>query len=129
MLQLARNPKFWLAGFSLWLGSLWVSSSFSHVGTYMPPVNHVDKVVHFAYFLGGGGLWSAYLFCRNPANPDWWRIFIAAVSVVAAVGILDEWHQSFTLGRSGNDPYDWIADLLGGSSGALIFRRMHHLLK
>lgn len=129
MSRLARNPKFWLAGFFVWFGVLWILSSSSNVGPYMPTVNHFDKVAHFGYFLGGGGLWSAYLFRRRPENPNWWRIFIAAVLVVAAVGVLDEWHQSFTPGRSGNDPFDWMADLLGAATGALIFRKLHHLLR
>ena len=95
----------------------------------MPPVNHFDKVAHFGYFLGGGGLCSAYLFCRSPENSNWRQIFIVAVLILAAVGILDEWHQSFTPGRSGNDPFDWMADLLGAGVGALILRKLHHLLR
>jgi len=129
MSWLPRNPKFWFAGFSIWFGVLWILSSSSNVGPYMPSVSHFDKVAHFGYFLGGGGLWSAYLFRRSPENPNWRRIFIAAVWVVAAVGVLDEWHQSFTPGRSGNDPFDWMADLLGAGTGALIFRKLHHLLR
>ena len=31
----------------------------------------------------------------------------------AAVGWFDEWHQTFTPGRSGLDVYDWMADVTG----------------
>lgn len=53
---------------------------------------------------------------------------MTAVIVIGIVGILDEYHQSFTPGRSGNDPYDWLADVVGGMVGALVFKRVHHLL-
>lgn len=34
------------------------------------------------------------------------------------VGIIDEYHQTFTPGRTGNDLGDWIADILGSIAGA-----------
>lgn len=105
-------------------------SSFSRVGDYSPPINHFDKIAHFGYFFGGSGLLCAYLFLRKPAAPVRWKSLITtAVIVMAIVGILDEYHQSFTPGRSGNDPFDWLADVLGGTVGALVFKRVHHLLK
>jgi VanZ family protein len=36
------------------------------------------------------------------------------------VGGLDEWHQTFTPGRSGGDVWDWLADMTGGFIGAFI---------
>lgn len=130
MRRLAQSPRFWLAGFLLWLAVLYLFSSFSQVQDYSPRINHFDKIAHFGYFFGGSGLLSAYLFWRKPAEPVRWGTLIAtAVICIAIVGILDEYHQSFTPGRSGNDPFDWLADVLGGIAGAFVFKRVHHLLK
>lgn len=57
------------------------------------------------------------------------ELITAAVVVIALIGALDEYHQSFTPGRSGNDPFDWLADLLGAIAGAFTFKHIHHLLK
>jgi VanZ family protein len=130
MLQLPRSPRFWLAGFAFWLVALFLLSSFSLVSDYTPSINHFDKVAHFGYFFGGSGLLCAYLFRRKPAPPVHWKsLLITVVIVIAIVGILDEYHQSFTPGRSGNDPFDWLADVSGGIAGAFVFRKIHHLLK
>ncbi len=129
MRWLPRHPNFWLAGFLLWLGVLWGLSSFTPPGEEVPPVEHLDKIVHFGYFFGGSGLLCAWLFRRHPENPNWKAIIATAVLIIALIGALDEYHQTFTPGRSGNDPFDWLADLLGGAVGALTFQRIHRLLK
>ena len=129
MPRLPRHPRFWLAAFLLWFGLLWLLSSFSSGGAIGPSIPHFDKVAHFGYFFGGSVLLSGYLFFRRPARPDWKWIIITAVSLVALTGCLDEWHQSFTPGRSGNDPYDWLADVLGATAGALAFKRFHRRLQ
>ena len=126
---LPRHPNFWLAGFLLWFGVLWGLSSFRIPSEGVPPIPHLDKVVHFGYFFGGSGLICAWLFRRRPKNPNWKAIIATAILVVALIGGLDEYHQSFTPGRSGNDLSDWIADVLGATAGALVFKRIHHWLK
>jgi VanZ family protein len=130
MPRLPRSPRFWLAGFAFWLVALYLLSSFSLVSDYSPSINHFDKIAHFGYFFGGSGLLCAYLFRRRPSAPVRWRsLIMTALIVIAILGILDEYHQSFTPGRSGNDPFDWLADVLGGTCGAFVFKRFHHLLK
>jgi VanZ family protein len=129
MPRLPRHPGFWLAAFLLWFGVLWGLSSFRIPSEGDPLIPHFDKIAHFGYFFGGSGLLSAWLFRRDPAQPNWWKIIGTSVLVIALVGALDEFHQSFTPGRSGNDPGDWAADLLGGMAGAAVFKRLHHLLK
>lgn len=129
MPRLPRNPKFWLAGFLIWFAILWGLSSFKLPGDFIPPVNHFDKIEHFGYFFGGGGLLCAWLYRRNPEQPDWRKLIVTAVVLIALIGALDEYHQSFTPGRSGNDPFDWLADVLGATAGAFTFKRMHHLVK
>ena len=53
---------------------------------------------------------------------------ITVVIVLAMVGVLDEWHQSWIPERSGNDFGDWLADVAGALAGALVFKRFHRLL-
>ena len=36
----------------------------------------------------------------------------------AIIGALDEYHQTFTPGRSGNDPWDLLADTVGAAAGS-----------
>ena len=129
MTRIPRQRKFWLACFLLWFAVLWILSSSSNVGKYAPHIANFDKVEHFGYFFGGSGLLCAWLFRLRPDRPNWKAIISTAVIVIALTGWFDEWHQSFTPGRSGNDPYDWLADLLGATAGAFVFKRIHHRLK
>ena len=129
MAWIPRHPRFWLAAFLLWFVVLWVLSSMDFSTPYKPPVSNFDKVEHFGYFLGGSGLLSAWLYRRNPDKPNWKKIILTAIGVIALVGLLDEFHQTFTPNRSGNDPFDWLADVLGATVGAFIFRLLHGWLK
>lgn len=113
----------------LWFGVLWVLSSYSLVDTYSPPVSNIDKVQHFGYFFGGSGLLCAGLYRCRPDRPNWKFIISTTIVVIALVGWLDEYHQTFTPGRSGNDPYDWLADFAGAIAGAFTFKKLHRLLK
>jgi VanZ family protein len=127
MARLPRHPRFWLGAFLLWFAILWLLSSFSlsAAGDYMPPISHFDKVEHFSYFFGGSLLLCGYLYRRNPTAVNWRTLIVVAVMVMALTGWLDEWHQTYTPGRSGNDPYDGLADLLGATAGAFVFKRIH----
>ena len=124
-----KRPGVWLAGVIVWWLTLWFFSAGNPSIPGGPEIPHMDKVCHFGYFLGGGGLLSALLFCRRPAAPSWRSIALVVVLSLALVGALDEWHQSFNPERSGNDPWDWLADVLGGTAGFLIFKRCHRLLR
>lgn len=42
------------------------------------------------------------------------------VIVAGVVGVLDEFHQSHTPGRHGNDPGDVAADITGGVIAAML---------
>lgn len=61
-------------------------------------------------------------------RPDWRVVVCAAVLVAAIAGWIDEWHQSFTPMRNGMDPWDWLADIFGGTAGALLVRALHRRL-
>ncbi len=79
-----------------------------------------DKVLHFTYFLIGAILLSIALHLRrDPRRASFpWSLLVVTISL-AAIGALDEWHQSWIPTRSGNDLGDWIADVLGSLTGAL----------
>lgn len=71
-----------------------------------PNIIGIDKIVHFFVF----GL-LATLVVRNGYPPR--RSWIAVV-MVSLFGATDEWHQSFTPGRSMQSA-DWVADTLGAA--------------
>jgi VanZ family protein len=129
MPRLPRRPNFWLFAMFVWFGVLWGLSSFALPGVPSPPVDHFDKLVHFGYFFGGAILLSAHLFFKNPGSPSWRVIIPAVIVFIALVGALDEFHQSFIPGRSGNDLPDWLADVMGGTIGALTFKAIHRRLQ
>lgn len=76
----------------------------------------LDKLAHFCLF----GL-LATLVLRNRAV---WRLRgwrgVIAVAVVSAFGATDEWHQSFTPGRS-VEFADWIADTAGAMLAVTLY--------
>lgn len=124
-----RHPLPWFAAFALWFGILWWLSS--GVPAVPPPLQFTasDKVLHFGYFFGGAGLLSAALYLRYPAEAATRSRLWLSILIVSLVGALDEFHQSFIPMRSGNDPYDLAADILGAIAGSyafLPFRKLFH---
>ncbi|HEX9101058.1 MAG TPA: VanZ family protein, partial [Polyangia bacterium] len=72
-----------------------------------------DKVVHageYAVF--------ALLLARAIGARWWWLAIVAG----ALYGVSDEFHQTFTPMRSGNDLGDMTADLVGSAIGAVSWR-------
>jgi VanZ family protein len=51
------------------------------------------------------------------------------VVIIATFGALDEFLQTFTPGRTGDDIYDWTADVLGALTGALLSLLAHDRLR
>lgn len=118
----------WAFGFLFWAGLLWILSSQSSIKT-PDPFPHFDKVQHFLYFAGGGFLAAGTLFRLKP-DPQRNRLrLFGAVLITALVGAIDEWHQLSTPGRIGGDLGDWLADLTGGTAGALLLSRIHPRLR
>ena len=113
-----QSPRFWWSGYAAWFVLLTVLSSLSGVPVEGPRIPHLDKVLHFVYFAGGGLALSVALqltFSRIRKKP--WILGITVVAASALVGWLDVWHQSFTPGRQGLDLGDWSADVVGGLAG------------
>ncbi len=118
-------PGFWLGAFVSWCVLLFTLSSFTVPAPDGPEIPHLDKIIHFLFFGGGCGLLCIYLFRRKPEKVNWPRLMLIAVLTISCIGLLDEWHQSFTPGRSGNDPLDWAADTFGAIVAAVVFKMIH----
>ena len=114
-----RKPVAYLCLLGIWFVTLWFLSASHPMPKNGPEIPHLDKVAHFTYFCMGGIFLSASglvlwpFFKRHRI-----RFFCAVVLIGAVIGRLDEYHQTFTPGRSGNDMGDWVADSLGCSFGA-----------
>ena len=114
-----KRPNFWIAAWIAWFITLWLLSSGNPAPKDLPPIPHLDKVAHFGFFFGGAGLLCAWLRHYFKKLNTFQCIWITTL-VGSLVGILDEYHQSFTPGRTGNDVYDWIADSAGSFAGAIV---------
>ncbi len=87
-----------------------------------------DKAEHFLAFAAGAANLALVVRWSTAWPPA--RVALVAILAIAFFGAIDEIHQLFTPGRSGGDPFDWIADTLGAAAGAgatLLFhvRRSH----
>ena len=124
--RIIAAPALWLGLFIFWAVTLYVLSSFSKtMPDGGPEIPHLDKIMHFGYFLGGGMIFTTYLLLRKGTTaPAHLRILVPFI-LLAIIGALDEYHQTFTPGRSGNDPFDWLADVLGASTGIFLAHSLH----
>lgn len=120
-----RTPWFWCATWLCWLATLWILSAGNpsiNTGLHIP---HFDKIAHFGYFCCGAGVLYAWLHTRQrPARPA--IRYLITISAGTIIGALDEWHQYFTPGRMGLDPYDWLADLTGSITGTFLMAMVLH---
>jgi VanZ family protein len=103
---------------SLWLPPLVYMAAIYFLSSESDPVPQVttriwDKALHFVEY---GGL--AVLWCRALLGEGigWPAALVLALVATSAYGASDEWHQSFTPGRS-SDVRDWMADSLGAAIG------------
>ena len=107
----------------VWFATLWFLSGRPLGGTQITPSDYpIDKVFHFGYFFGGGGLLSAAALSTKTLVPSLEHDAPdLVVLILSAVGSLDEWHQSWYPFRSGNDAGDLTADIFGALAGTLLF--------
>ena len=128
--HLERSRTWWILLVLWWLGTF-VASSFA-VGPPKPPgfeIPHLDKILHFCWFAGGGFALSLAIRLRRPPPDSVIVRAILPILLMSLLGMLDEYRQSFTPGRSGNDAGDWLADTLGGTLGVICAawaRRIFH---
>ncbi|MEO7599485.1 MAG: VanZ family protein [Opitutus sp.] len=78
-----------------------------------PSIEGIDKVAHFCVY---GLLATLVVRLGNHRRFAW-----VALVLVSAYGITDEWHQSFTPGRS-VEFADWLADTLGAALAIFLYR-------
>lgn len=129
MRSLARflsHPLPWGFAVLVWAVVLFFLSERNHV-PIGPEIPHMDKVLHATYFMLGSAclvLWGRF---REGRFTGAWVVI--PLIFAALVGALDEWHQSFVPGRSGNDVGDWLADVTGGVLGLLLGRLIHRWLR
>jgi VanZ family protein len=88
----------------------------------MPEVSHFDKLLHLgAYGVLGILFYRTYLAGWPQALTR--TLIWASVISTALYGLSDEIHQYFVPERCA-DPLDWLADAVGGTSGAVIYQRL-----
>ncbi|MFA7234704.1 MAG: VanZ family protein [Terrimicrobiaceae bacterium] len=115
-------PTLWLI-FFLWVGILLCVSS--QPGSACPdlPVPHGDKALHFLFFSSGALSLGAAI--RATFGIRWTSLFLVVIVSLGALGLADEIHQLFVTGRSGGDPFDWLADLTGTCCGLALLRTFY----
>ena len=124
----------YLCVLAAWAITLWFLSAGNPAPKNTPDIPHLDKVAHFLYFLAGGIMLATCGLVIWPAfKRRKWIFFIGVTLMSSVIGRLDEYHQTFTPGRSGNDYGDWLADTLGGAAGAffilwIVLPRIRHLV-
>lgn len=104
--------------FVIWLVSLWVLSSLPGDDVQLPPFPGADKLEHLLYFAVGGALLALSISAIRSWKP--WRVTWTVLLAMAVIGALDEFHQLHTVNRAGADPFDWLADCVGGFLGAVV---------
>ena len=97
---------------------IFIASTRSQVAG--PPIANSDKMGHFAVFGMLATLVLRALCLRRagttlPRYATW-----IAVLLVSIYGMTDEWHQSFTPGRS-VEVGDWLADTSGALLAVLLY--------
>jgi len=99
----------WFLGFLLLVGAVFIESLFAPtIDNSLIP--NLDKMVHFAVF----GL-LAFLLLRSLRAFGFtgnWRIFLGVILTITLLGVLDEWVQSGTPGRTAST-MDVLADVTG----------------
>ena len=106
----------WWWAVALYMIAIFVLSSMSTVP--QPPVPGIDKPEHYIAY--GGLAIIAFLAVRQSRkNWNMLAVALAAIAIASAYGMTDEFHQSFVPART-PDIWDWVTDVLGAISGALI---------
>ncbi|MBR57468.1 MAG: hypothetical protein CMH54_05340 [Myxococcales bacterium] len=106
-----RIEYIWIGVGIAWATLIWLLSSVPSSGLSRPPFVGADKVVHFLLFAVLGFAWVRGL---RPGFAFLWGLVV----LVAAYGVLDEWHQTWVPGRTATIG-DVIADALGSIIGCL----------
>lgn len=118
----ARLGLGWLP-FIVWLIALTVLSSMPGQSFGPLPFPGADKLVHVALFIVGSATLMRALLRTSPWPPA--RLALIGGLIMLAIGGMDEFHQRYTPGRSGNDPGDLAADAVGSLIGIAAILIIH----
>lgn len=126
--RLFSRPQFWFGVVGLWFAILFALSSISLKFPPGPQITYADKFQHALYFTIGATCLHVGL---RLSKTQWGLLFVLGLTVLfcALIGAFDEFHQTFTPNRSGNDPADWLADVLGGFIGSGLGHLLYLRLK
>ena len=114
MRQLLQRNNFWVNQFPalFWTALLFTLSSISDLKAPQIDLGFEDKIYHFLVYTVYG-LFLARAFWHQKRFPGLRKNFLLAALLVGVIfGLSDEFHQSFTPGRS-VEWGDWLADTLG----------------
>lgn len=113
--SLSKRRWFWPGALA---ALIFLASSRSQIAG--PNIPGSDKVAHFAVY----GLLATLVLRALLGSKGKLARHAAWLSIVlvSAYGVSDEWHQSFTPGRS-VEAADWLADTLGGALAVTLYCR------
>lgn len=126
-MSLLQRPAAAWGGVIVWAGAIWFGSSLQ-IGSDSPLTRFgPDKAGHFIEFGILAMLAANALLTRPPRSATTKRrkviVWSQAVAIIALWGVIDEIHQLGVPGRT-SDPFDVVADILGGMVGAWLLLRM-----
>lgn len=101
----------------LWAAAVWTVGGMESTPS-IPSVRGLDKVAHFAMY---GVL--GFLLARGWSKVGWRGAWLLPALFALLLGMADELRQRSVPGRSA-DPFDWVADVSGASTGVFIALRM-----
>ena len=116
------TPALWLV-FIIWAGILIIVSSRPGIPGPEPSILGFDKLQHFVFFASGAMVFGAAL--RATFKLHWATLFLIVIVTLSFLGLADETNQLFVEYRSGGDPFDWLADLIGTSCGLAFLRTFY----
>jgi len=102
----------------LWLFPNTTSETLALIHLITRKAAHFTEYAILAYLAA-----RAFRTSPRPALASRW--FIAALALVIAYALLDEYHQSFVPSRT-SSIYDSFIDMLGGLTALLLIRRHHN---
>ncbi len=114
-----QKKKSWSYISVLWLGIIFLLllMSTKDVDIKPPPLfPHADKVVHAGLF----AIW-AFCLCRASLQQFHFIKYVPVSIAVISIGVLTEILQGMTAYRT-SDPWDVLADIVGGVVVLLFFR-------
>jgi VanZ family protein len=117
MLLNPRSPLSRWLPVVIWCALIFIGSSVP--GDHIDPrLSLHDKIIHASEYAGLG-----FLLARAFGARRWWL----AIILGSLYGVSDEFHQTFTPLRSGNDLGDITADVIGSTIGATAWMLLRRL--